>query len=140
MIIFTDFFTLKTEHSLLRGRYPPICTDDVRQTNRGRVQTGRSCRWPHCPLRDSSSQEKCDEGPGGNDTADSARQGPGLVAWPAQRPRPPGGGEAGIGLRPLPSHLCCPDAMCASAAHVLSRLERPGTQRASSLVAYVGGE
>lgn len=116
MIIFTDFFTLKTEHSSLWGRYRSICTDDVRQTNRGSRADRTELQAASLPSGASSSQEKRDEGPGGNDTADSARQGPSLAPWPAQSPRPAWRERLAGAPPPLPSHLRCPRSLKAGTA------------------------
>ena len=108
VIIFTDFFTLKPEHSSLWGRYRSICTEDVsKQTAlRGSRADRTELQAASLPSRASSSQEKRDEGPGGNDAAHSARQGPGSAAWPTRRPpAAPGGWEAGAGSAPSPLHL-----------------------------------
>lgn len=71
MIIFTDFFTLKPEHSSLWGRYRSTCTEDVRQTAlRGSRADRTELQAASLPSQASSSQEKRNEGPGGNDAAD----------------------------------------------------------------------
>ena len=144
MIIFTDFFTLKPEHSSLWGQYRSTCTEDVRQTAlRGSRADRTELQAASLPSQASSSQEKRNEGPGGNDAADSARQGPGSAAWPARRPRLHPAGEAGAGSAPSPfppplARMAC--SFCVPPEPTFSRgWTSPGTQRASSLVAYVGG-
>lgn len=75
----------------------------------GSCGDGTGLQAASLPSGASSSQEKRDEGPGGNDAADPARQGPGSAAWPARRPRPCPAGERLVWPSPpLPPHLRSP--------------------------------